>query len=240
MWGLCKKELIQFFSSLSGYIAIAVFLLANGLVLFVFEDNILDFGYATLDRFFELSPWILLLLIPAITMRSFAEEFRTGTYEVLSTQSLTRPQIILGKYLAALIVVLIALLPTFLYAFTMDTLAADEGIDRGATIGSYVGLFFLASVFTSIGIWCSSITSNTVVAFLLALLASVLFYYGFNAISQLPIVNSGADYWIEWMGIDFHYRSISRGLVTFSDLLYFLSLIALLFVFTLRNLQQRS
>lgn len=240
MWGLCKKELIQFFSSLSGYIAIAVFLLANGLVLFVFEDNMLDFGYATLDRFFELSPWIILLLIPAITMRSFSEEFRTGTYEVLSTQSLTHRQIILGKYLGALFVVLVALLPTFLYALTMEALAADEGIDRGATLGSYVGLFLLSAVFTAIGIWCSSLTSNTVVAFLLALIASVLFYYGFNAISQLPLVSSGADYWIEWLGIDFHYRSISRGLVEFSDLVYFASLMALLFVFTLRNMQQRS
>jgi ABC-2 type transport system permease protein len=240
MWGLCKKELVQFFSSLSGYIAIGVFLLANGFVLFVFEDNILDFGYATLDRFFELSPWILLLLIPAITMRSFAEEFRTGTYEVLATQSLTRWQILLGKYVGALLVVLIALLPTILYPLTIDALAADQGIDRGAIVGSYGGLIFLGAVFTAIGIWCSSITSNTVVAFLLALLASAVFYYGFHALSQLPIVSSGADYWIEWLGIDFHYRSISRGLVTFSDMLYFLSLIGLLFVFTLRNLPQRS
>jgi ABC-2 type transport system permease protein len=240
MWGLCKKELIQFFSSLSGYIAIAVFLLVNGLVLFVFEDNLLDFGYATLDRFFELSPWVLLLLIPAITMRSFSEEFRTGTYEVLSTQSLTHSQIVLGKYLGALIVVLIALLPTFLYAFTLETLAADEGIDRGATLGSYAGLFLLAAVFTAIGIWCSSLTSNIVVAFLLALLSSALFYYGFNALSQLSFLSGGADYWMEWLGIDFHYRSISRGLVEFSDLLYFASLLTILFVFTLRNLQQRS
>ena len=240
MWGLCKKELVQFFSSLSGYIAIAVFLLANGFVLFVFEDNILDFGYATLDRFFELSPWILLLLIPAITMRSFAEEFRTGTYEVLATQSLTHWQILLGKYMGALLVVLVALLPTFLYALTMEALAADQGIDRGATLGSYGGLFFLSAVFTAIGIWCSSMTSNTVVAFLMALLAAVLLYYGFNAISQLPIVRSGADYWVVWLGIDFHFRSISRGLITFSDVLYFLSLIGLLFVFTLRNLPQRS
>jgi ABC-2 type transport system permease protein len=240
MWGLCKKELIQFFSSLSGYIAIAVFLLVNGLVLFVFEDNILDFGYASLDRFFELAPWILLLLIPAITMRSFAEEFRTGTYEILATQPLQKTQIILGKYASALIVVLIALVPTFLYAFTVNALAAGEGIDRGATMGSYVGLFFLAAVFTAIGIWCSSLTSNTVVSFLLALLASVIIYYGFNAISQLPVVSSGFDYWIEWLGIDFHYRSISRGVVEFTDLIYFMSLIALFFVFTARNLQQRS
>lgn len=240
MWSLCKKELAQFFSSLSGYIAIGVFLLANGLVLFVFEDNILDFGYATLDRFFELSPWILLLLIPAITMRSFAEEFKTGTYEVLSTQPLTRWQIIVGKYLGALLVVLIALVPTLLYVITVDSLAADAGMDKGALAGSYIGLIFLAAVFTAIGIWCSSLSSNTVVAFLSALLGTALFYYGFHALAQLPVFAAGMDYRLEWLGIDFHYRSISRGLIEFRDLIYFISLLFVFFLLTARNLLRRS
>ena len=240
MWSLCKKELAQFFSSLSGYIAVAVFLLVNGLVLFVFEDNILDFGYATLDRFFELSPWILLLLIPAITMRSFAEEFKTGTYEVLSTQPLTRWQIIAGKYLGALLVVLIALLPTLLYVITVDSLAADAGMDKGALVGSYIGLVFLVAVFTAIGIWCSSLSSNTVVAFLSALLASALFYYGFHALAQMPVFTAGMDYRLEWLGIDFHYRSISRGLIEFRDLIYFISLLLFFYFLTARNLKSRS
>ncbi|HWC54532.1 MAG TPA: ABC transporter permease subunit, partial [Chitinophagaceae bacterium] len=155
MWAICKKELRQFFSSLTGYIAIIVFLLVNGLMLFVFQDNIFDFGYATLDRFFQLAPWILLLLIPAITMRSFADEFKGGTYEILQTRPLTRWQIITGKYFGSLIVVLIALIPTIVYIFSIQSLSSNEGIDSGATIGSYIGLFFLASVFTAIGI-CAS------------------------------------------------------------------------------------
>src|SRR6266404_1274706 len=156
MWSVCKKELRQFFSSLTGYIAIIVFLLVNGLVLFVFDNNIFDFGYATLDRFFQLSPWILLLLIPAITMRSFADEFRAGTYEILQTRPLSRWQIIGGKYLGTLLVVIIALLPTIVYFFSVQQLSSDAGLDTGATIGSYIGLFFLAAVFIAIGICTSS------------------------------------------------------------------------------------
>src|SRR5690349_13563384 len=191
MWSVCKKELRQFFSSLTGYIAIIVFLLVNGLVLFVFDDNILDFGYATLDRFFQLAPWILLLLIPAITMRSFSEEFKTGTFEILQTRPLTRTQIILGKYLGSLTVVLIALLPTIIYIFSIQQLSSNEGLDIGATIGSYIGLFFLAAVFTAIGICCSSFSNNAVVAFIMALISCALFYYGFNAISRIPAFESG-------------------------------------------------
>src|SRR5690606_41747754 len=146
MWSVCKKELRQYFSSLTGYIAIIVFLLVNGLVLFVFEDNIFDFGYATLDRFFELAPWVMLLLIPAITMRSFADEFKAGTFEILQTRPLRRGQLVLGKYFGSLIVVALALLPTSVYYFSIQALSSNEGIDTGASIGSYIGLFFLAAV----------------------------------------------------------------------------------------------
>jgi ABC-2 type transport system permease protein len=239
MWSICKKELRQFFSSLTGYIAIIVFLLANGLMLFVFKDNILDFGYATLDRFFELAPWILLLLIPAITMRSFADEFKGGTFEILQTRPLSRWQIVGGKYLGSLIVVLIALLPTIVYFFPIQALSSNEGIDTGATIGSYIGLFLLAAVFTAIGICISSFTSNAVIAFIISLIACVLLYYGFNAISQLAGLEGGADYYIEMLGIDFHYRSISRGVVDTRDIIYFLSVIFLLLTITDRNLLKR-
>src|SRR5688572_2940123 len=174
MWSVCKKELRQFFSSLTGYIAIIVFLLVNGVMLFVFENNILDFGYATLDRFFQLAPWILLLLVPAITMRSFAEEFKTGTFEILQTRPLSGWQIIWGKYLGSLAVVAIALIPTIIYYFSIQALSSGEGIDTGATIGSYIGLFFLAAVFTAIGICSSSFTSNAVISFIVALLACAL------------------------------------------------------------------
>ncbi len=240
MWPVCKKEFRQFFSSLTGYIAIIVFLLLNGLFLFVFPDtNLLDFGYATLDKFFELAPWILLLLIPAITMRSFAEEFKSGTFEILQTKPLSHWQTVFGKYLGALLVVWIALLPTIVYVISIQQLSAEGGIDMGATIGSYIGLFFLSAVFTAIGICCSSFTSNAVVAFIISGFACFLIYSGFNAISKIPALQSGADYYIEMLGIDFHYRSISRGVIDSRDIIYFLSMIGLFLAITHRNLVKR-
>lgn len=240
MWPVCKKEFRQFFSSLTGYIAIVVFLLLNGLFLFVFPDsNILDFGFATLDKFFELAPWILLLLIPAITMRSFSEEFKTGTYEILQTRPLSRGKLVLGKYLGSLGVVLIALVPTIIYVVSVQQLSSEGGIDSGGTIGAYIGLIFLAAVFVAIGICCSSFTSNAVVAFISGAFFCFLLYSGFNAISRIPALESGADYYVEMLGIDFHYRSISRGVIDSRDIIYFLSAIALLLVCTTRNLVKR-
>ncbi len=240
MWSVCKKEFRQFFSSLTGYIAIIVFLLLNGLMLFVFPDtNLLDFGFATLDKFFELAPWILLLLVPAITMRSISEEFKSGTYEILQTKPISRWQLIFGKYLGALLVVWIALLPTLVYIISIQQLSAEGGMDMGATIGSYIGLFFLASVFTAIGICCSSFTSNAVVAFILSAFACFILYSGFNAISRIPALEAGADYYVEMLGIDFHYRSISRGVIDSRDVIYFLSVIGLFLLITHRNLVKR-
>lgn len=239
MWSVCKKELRQFFSSLTGYITIIVFLLVNGLVLFVFENNILDFGYATLDRFFQLAPWILLLLIPAITMRSFADEFKSGTFEILQTRPLGRWQIIFGKYFGSLTVVLIALLPTLIYFFSVQQLSSNEGIDTGAGIGSYIGLVFLSAVFVAIGICMSSFTQNAVVAFIISLIACALLYYGFHAISRVPGIGSGADYYIEMTGIDFHYQSVSRGVIDTRDLIYFISVMGLFLAITNRNLLKR-
>ena len=239
MWSVCKKELRQFFSSLTGYIAIIVFLLVNGLMLFVFDDNIFDFGYATMDRFFQLAPWILLLLIPAITMRSFSDEFKTGTYEILQTRPLTRWQIIGGKYMGSIVVVLIALVPTIIYIFSIQRLSSGDGLDVGATIGSYIGLFFLAGVFTAISVCCSSFTNNAVVAFIISLIGCALLYYGFSAISRLPALANGPDYFIEMLGIDFHYKSISRGLIDTRDIIYFLSVIFLFLSITNRNLLKK-
>jgi ABC-2 type transport system permease protein len=240
MWAVCKKELRQFFSSLTGYIAIIVFLLLNGLLLFVFPTtNIFDFGYATLSNFFELAPWILLLLIPAITMRSFSDEFRTGTFEILQTKPLTKWDVVAGKYFASLIVVIIALLPTVVYFFSIQQLSGQNGIDVGASIGSYIGLLFLAAVFVAIGICCSSLTNNTVVAFIVSAFFCFIIYSGFNAVSSIPSFAAGADYYIEMMGIDFHYRSISRGVIDSRNLIYFLSIIFFFLIFTNRNLAKR-
>lgn len=240
MWSVCKKEFRQFFSSLTGYIAIIVFLLLSGLFLFVFPDsNILDFGYATLDQFFELAPWILLFLIPAITMRSFSDEFRAGTFEILRTKPLSTWQLVAGKFLGSFFVVIIALLPTWLYAITIDQLSVAGGIDVGGTIGSYLGLIFLAAVFIAISICCSSFTNNAVVAFILSAFVCFIVYSGFNAISQIPALESGADYYIEMLGIDFHYRSISRGVVDSRDIIYFCSVIIFFLLFTNRNVAKR-
>jgi len=212
----------------------------NGLLLFVFPDtDILAFGYASLEKFFDLAPWILLLLIPAITMRSLAEEFRMGTFEILQTVPLSRAQLVMGKYLASIIVVIIALAPTLLYFLTIQRLSGQAGIDVGATMGSYLGLIFLSGVFTSIGILCSSWTSNPVVAFIAAAFACFILYSGFNAISQLPVFAAGADYYIEMFGIDFHYRSISRGVVDSRDIIYFISIIFLFLRWTAWNLARK-
>jgi ABC-2 type transport system permease protein len=240
MWPVCKKEFRQFFSSLTGYIAIVVFLLLNGLFLFVFPDtNILDFGYATLDKFFELAPWILLLLVPAITMRTFAEEFKGGTFEILQTKPLSRWQVVGGKYFGSLLVVLIAILPTLIYIFTILRLSETGSIDTGAIIGSYIGLIFLVAVFVAIGIFCSSFTNNAVVAFIVSAFVCFILYSGFNAISRIPALEAGADYYVEMAGIDFHYRSVSRGVLDSRDIIYFLSMIGFFLVFTGRNLLKR-
>ncbi|MCW3073194.1 MAG: transporter permease [Flaviaesturariibacter sp.] len=239
MISICKKELAQFFSSLTGIIAIVVFLLVNGLVLFVFRNNILENGYATLDDFFSFAPWILIFLIPAITMRSFADEYRAGTFEVLRTKPLTAWQIVTGKFLGSLVIVIIALLPTIVYYFSINSLAATTGIDSGAAIGSYIGLLFLAAVFTAICICVSSFTPNSIVSFIISLIALIVLYYGFNAVSQLPGLSAGIDYYIEMIGIDFHYSSISRGVLDTRDLIYFLSLILFFLFITKQNIQKR-
>ncbi|HEX6333489.1 MAG TPA: ABC transporter permease subunit [Flavisolibacter sp.] len=239
MWSICKKELRQFFSNLTGYIAIIVFLLANGLILFVFRDNILDSGYATLDRFFALAPWIMLLLVPAITMRSFSDEFRSGTFEILQTRPLSSWQVVNGKFYGSLAVAVIALLPTAVYYFTVNHLASGTGIDAGAAAGSYLGLFLLTAVFIAIGICMSSFTTNAVVAFIASLIASALFYYGFTAISQLEVFQGGADYYLAMFGIDFHYQSLSRGVIDTRDLVYFISLVIFFLLVTRQNLSKR-
>jgi len=240
MWAVCKKEFRQFFSSLTGYIAIIVFLLLTGLLLFVFPDtSILDFGYASLEKFFDLAPWVLLLLIPAISMRSFSEEFRSGTFEILQSRPLTSWQIVNGKYLAALMVIFIALLPTWIYFFSVRQLATQAGMDLGATMASYIGLFFLTAIFASIALCCSSFTSNAIVAFITAAFACFLVYTGFHSISTLKAFPIGADYYIDMLGIDYHYRNMSRGVISVRDLVYFISVIAFFLTLTRNNLLKR-
>ncbi len=226
MWMICKKEWQQFFASLTGYLVLGVFLGLTGLLFFVFPDtSLLNFGYASLAPFFQLMPWLLLFLIPAITMRSISEEMRTGTYEILQTLPLSLRQIILGKYLGVLFIVLIALVPTIVYAFSMQALSITGGIDLGATIGSYISLFLLAGVFAAIGIYASSVTNNTIAAFGLGGLLSFALFAVFTAIAKLSLFSGGADYYIELMGIQLHAANISRGVLAASDIIYFVAVI---------------
>ena len=172
-------------------------------------------------------------------MRSFAEEFKAGTYEIFKHVLLAVSRSSAGKYFGSLIVVLIALLPTVIYIFSIQKLSSNEGIDAGATIGSYIGLVFLASVFTAVGICSSSFTNNSVVAFIVSLIGCALLYYGFSAISRLSGLSGGADYYVEMAGIDFHYRSISRGVIDTRDVIYFTTVIILFLSITNRNLLKR-
>lgn len=240
MWQICKKEWNQFFSSLTGYISVALFLVLNGLIFFVFPStSLLDFGYATLQSFFQTAPWVLLFLVPTITMRSFAEEFKTGTFELLKTMPLTSSQLVWGKFCGAMMVVALAILPTVIYAFSLQSLSAAGGIDVGATAGSYIGLLMLGAVFTAAGICASSFTNNTVVAFITGAFVCLILYAGFDAIASLPVFKSGFDYYLQMPGINFHYNNISRGVVDIRDLIYFIGLIFVFIFITQRNIEKR-
>ncbi|MDB5230981.1 MAG: gliding motility protein GldF [Chitinophagaceae bacterium] len=240
MWIIAKKEWLHFFNSLTGYIALVIFLLLNGLFLFVFPDtNLLDFGYASLQGFFSLEPWILLFLVPTITMRSIAEEYRTGTFELLKTSPLKPAALVWGKFSGCLMIVALCLVPTIIYAISMQQLSAVGGIDIGATAGSYIGLLLLAAVFTAIGICTSSFTSNTVIAFIAGAFMCFLFYKGFDALSKFPVFKSGNGYYIEMLGLNFHYNSISRGVIDLRDIIYFTGVIAIFLLITQRNISRR-
>jgi ABC-2 type transport system permease protein len=240
MWSICKKELNQFFSNLTGYIAIILFLLINGIFLFMLQDSsIFEYGYASLDKFFELAPWVLLFLVPAISMRSLSDEFKAGTFEILKTKPLTAWQIVLGKYWAVLLVLIFVIVPTFIYIITIKALSETGTIDTGGITGSYIGLFLLAAVFAAISLSCSSFTNNAVVAFLISTFVCLILYFGFKAISRLPILQGNADYYIEMLGIDFHYKSISRGVLDTRDIIYFISVILLSLLITVKNLHKK-
>ncbi len=237
------KEINSFFSSIVGYVAILVFLVACGLFIWVMpQTSILRTdGYATLDSFFELAPWFLMLLIPAVTMRSFADEFRGGTIEWLQTKPLKDTDIILGKYFASLVLVLFALLPTLVYIYTISNLSLDGApIDSGGIAGSYFGLFFLIAGFTAIGIFCSSLANNQIVGFLVALFACYLLYSGFESLSKVPAFVNGIDYYLGMVGMSFHYDSISRGFIDSRDVIYFLSVVVLFISLTRLSLSSRT
>lgn len=229
MFSIYKKELRLFFSTPTGYVVIVVFLLLTGLFLWVIPGryNILESGYANLDGLFYLSPWLFLLLCPAITMRSFAEEQQSGTWEWLQTKPISHILIITGKYLANLTVVLLALLPTILYFFTVYYLAEPMGnVDSGQFWGSFIGLILLGIVYISLGMFAASLTKNQITAFILAVIISFVMYYGFDLISSFFLSGKSKQI-IANIGINAHYKSISRGVLYSTDLNYYLILTAI-------------
>jgi len=220
--------------------ALCLFLLLTGLILFVFPDtSILDMGYATLAGFFNIAPWLLIFMIPTITMRSFSEEYKSGTFELLKTLPIRPAVLVYGKYVGALLVVLCLLLPTLLYGVAVESLSVVGGIDMGATAGSYLGLFLLAGVYVAIGICVSSFTNNTVVAFIGAAFICYLLFAGFEAVSKLSFFEGKLGYFIEVLGLKFHYKSISRGVVRIDDVIYFLAVTFSCLFITKQNIIKR-
>jgi ABC-2 type transport system permease protein len=238
MWAICKKEWAQYFNGLTGYLVIGFYLIVNGLVLFILPNfNILDFGYASLQAYFDFAPWFLLLLVPAITMHSFSDEFKQGTYETIRTLPISPLQLVIGKFLGNLFIVLVAILPTLLYAFTLDALSDIGGIDFGATYGSYFGLLFLASCYTMIGIYISSITKNSLVSLLVSILVCILLFKGFNLLSQIAVFSHGANFYISKLGLEAHYINMSKGLLTGEGIIYFISILVLFAIGSIENIK---
>ncbi len=242
MIALLKKEIFSFFNSLTVYIVVIVFLLANGLFLWVFpgDYNVLEFGYANLNGLFAIAPFVFLFLIPAVSMRLFSEENRSGTIEVLLTKPLSDIQIILAKYFAGFSLVILSLIPTLVYYYSVYQLGFPKGnLDVGAFWGSFLGLLFLGAAFTAIGLFASSLSNNQIVAFILAIFICAFFYLGFDLLASLGF--SGAvEIFFKSLGIESHYASISRGVVDSRDVIYFLSLIAFFLMLTKFKMEARK
>jgi ABC-2 type transport system permease protein len=233
MYSILIKEINSFLNSLIAYIVISVFLVGIGLFMWVFPDsNVLDYGFADMSTLFNMAPYVFLFLIPAITMRSFAEEKKSGTMELLFTHPVTDFQIIFGKYFSSLLLVIFALLPTLLYYYSVYQLGSPKGnIDSAGVFGSYIGLLMLASVFTSIGIFASSITENQIVAFIISIFMCFFIFTGFSSLSTLALWGQSSDL-INSFGIEYHYQALSKGLIDSRDIAYFLSVIASMIVST--------
>jgi ABC-2 type transport system permease protein len=235
MLAIFQKEISTFFSSLMAYIVMAVFVTATGLLLWVFPDSsILNYGFADLGTFFYFTPYILLFLIPAITMRAFAEEVRTGTIELLLTKPLGDGQLVWGKFLANWSLALLTLLPTLVYFYSVYQLGNPVGnIDIAAVAGSYLGLALLSGVFVAIGLWSSSLTDNQIVAFVIAVFVCFLLYVGIGAIAKLDIWGQWS-YWLAWLALDEQYNALGKGLIDSRNVI-FLSSLVILFLWLTRN-----
>ena len=239
MKAILKREISSFFSSSMGYLVIAIFLIINGLFLWIFDGsyNVLDNGFADLNSFFDLAPWVFLFLIPAVTMRSFSEEKKMGTTELLFTKPISLKDIVLGKFLGALILIILALLPTLLYIITIDHLIAPlNELDTGSLLGSYFGILFLVMAYTSIGIFSSTLTNNQIISFIIGIFLCFLVYYGFEGIAGL-MQNSDI---IENLGMKAHFNSMARGVIDTRDIIYFLSITLFFIALAIFNLRKEE
>jgi len=236
MFAILKKEINSFFSTSIGYLVIGIFLITNGLFIWVFkgEFNILDYGFADLSGYYFIAPWIFIFLIPAITMKSFSEEKKQGTLEILLTTPISNWQLVLGKFLGAFTLIILALLPTLLYIYTVYQLGNPIGnIDLGSALGAYIGLLGIAIIYCAIGIFTSSISNNQIVAFILAVFLCSTLYYGFEGLSEI----TGTS--IEKIGIKSHFNKISKGIIDTRDIMYFFSISALFLFFTSLTLTKK-
>lgn len=242
MRAIFLREINSFFSSMIGFLAMGFFILITGLVLWFFpEYSILNYGYATMEGFFGLGPVLLLIIIPAITMRLFSEEKQLGTIEWLYTKPLKDYEIVLGKFLGSYAIILISLIPTLIYYFSIIMLGYPVGnIDHGGVIGSYFGLILLSGAFCSIGIYCSSLTANQIVAFILAVVFCAFCYWGIDLLAQFPFLEGKGDHILRNIGIGYHYDSISRGVLDTRDLIYFISITFFFLYLTYIQLEKRK
>ena len=241
MIALLRKEINQFFSSVIGLLTIVLFLLVNTLFLWIFSGdfNLLDFGYATLDPFFMLSPIIFLIFIPAVCMRLFSEEYQSGTIESLLTKPISFWNVVFSKFLSANVLVLFAIIPTLIYFLSIYYLGETIGnLDIGGIMGSYFGLFMLSSIFIAIGILASSISSNQVVAYLIAIVCNSIIYYGFDVLSNISFLQNW-DLFISNLGISKHYERMSKGILDSRDIMYFLSACFLFLMLCKTIIQQK-
>ena len=241
MLQILSKEFSSFLNSLIAYIVMGVFLTAIGLLMFVFpETSVLDYGYADMFTLFSLGPYVFIFLIPAITMRSFAEEKKGGTLEILFTKPVSDWEIILGKFFACLLLVILTLIPTLIYYFTISALGNPVGnIDTPGVIGSYIGLIFLAGAFCAIGVFASSITPNQIVSFILAAFLCYLLFAGFDSLAMLDVWSANSLL-IKQIGLLYHYDSLGKGLIDSRDLIYFISVVAIVLLATRVNLGTRT
>jgi ABC-2 type transport system permease protein len=238
---ILRKELGTFFGSMASYLVLSIFLIMLGLLVWVFPDtSVLNYGYSDLSTLFSLAPYVFLFLVPAITMKMFADEARNGTMELLLTKPLRDWSIILSKYLAALLIILVALVPTSIYYFSVYELGSPPGnIDSAGVIGSYIGLYLLAAVFCAAGLFASSLTENQILAFLLGAFLCFLIYSGFYAFSKMELPGNMA-FLIERIGILYHYDAMSKGLIDTRDVLYFLGVIAFFLALTKLKIASRK